>query len=118
SEISKRSTSFVNIAGDIDRGGDDPEILAINRQLDTIKMDLDFQNQKLEDMVAYIREFTGLNIYIEPNLGDKYDANKAVSFRVKGIVLRTAMKLMLDQFELDYTIDESRIIKITTRDKA
>jgi hypothetical protein len=102
----------------MDGGGDDPEILAINRQLDTIKMDLDFQSQKLEDMVAYIREFTGLNIYIEPNLGDKYDANKAVSFRVKGIVLRTALKLMLDQFELDYTIDESRIIKITTRDKA
>jgi tetratricopeptide (TPR) repeat protein len=115
-EISKRSTTFSSLQAD--GGADDPEILAINRQLDTIKMTLDFQNQKLEDMVAYIREFTGLNIFIEQNLGDKFDPTKQVTFRVRDIVLRTAMRLMLDQFELDYTIDESRIIKITTRDKA
>ncbi len=116
-EISKRTTSFQGLDRGAE-GADDPEIVAINRQLDTIKMDLDFQNQKLEDMVAYIREFTGLNIFIEQNLGDKFDPQKQVTFRVRGIVLRTAMRLMLDQFELDYTIDESRIVKITTRDKA
>ena len=99
-------------------GAEDPEILAINRQLDTIKLTLDFQNQKLEDMVAYIREFTGLNIFIEQNLGDKFDPSATKTFRVRDIVLRTAMRLMLDQFELDYTIDENRIIRITTRDKA
>ena len=115
-EISRRQTTFSSLQAD--GGADDPEILAINRQLDTIKMTLDFQNQKLEDMVAYIREFTGLNIFIEQNLGDKFDPTKQVTFRVRDIQLRTAMRLMLDQFELDYTIDESRIIKITTRDKA
>src|SRR5688572_5978130 len=117
-EISRRSTSIAGLERGADGGGDDPEVLALNRQLDTIKMDLDFQNQRLEDMIAYIREFTGLNIFIEQNLGDKFDPSKQVTFRVRGIVLRTAMKLMLDQFELDYTIDESRIIKVTTRDKA
>jgi tetratricopeptide (TPR) repeat protein len=117
-DISKRSSSFSGLQRGAEGGVDDPEILAINRQLDTIKMTLDFQNQRLEDMVAYIREFTGLNIFIEQNLGDKFDPTKQVTFRVRDIQLRTAMRLMLDQFELDYVVDESRIVKITTRDKA
>lgn len=96
-DISRRSTSFVGLEG---RGGgdaEDPEVLAINRQLDTIKMDLDFQSQPLENMVAYIREFTGLNIFIEQMPAEKFDPTKQITFRVKGIPLRTAMRLMLDQ---------------------
>ncbi|HEY3227479.1 MAG TPA: tetratricopeptide repeat protein [Planctomycetota bacterium] len=116
-EISQRA-SKISLQRGLEGGAEDPEILAINRQLDTIKLTLDFQNQKLEDMVAYIREFTGLNIFIEQNLGDKFDPSATKTFRVRDIVLRTAMRLMLDQFELDYTIDENRIIRITTRDKA
>ena len=114
-EISKRATGAVLQRG-LEGADEDPEILAINRQLDTIKLNMNFENTKLEDMVSYIREFTGLNIYIEQDLGEKLE--KQVTFRIKDVVLRTAMKLMLDQFELDYMIDESRILRITTRDKA
>ncbi|HTF57487.1 MAG TPA: tetratricopeptide repeat protein [Planctomycetota bacterium] len=116
-EISQRA-SKITLQRGLEGGAEDPEVLAINRQLDTIKLTLDFQNQKLEDMVAYIREFTGLNIFIEQNLGDKFDPSATKTFRVRDIVLRTAMRLMLDQFELDYAIDENRIIRITTKDKA
>jgi tetratricopeptide (TPR) repeat protein len=114
-EISKRATASV-LQG-VEAAGDDPEILAIHRQLDTIKLNMNFEKTKLEDMVSYIREFTGLNIYIEQDLGEE-KLGKQLDFRIKDVVLRTAMKLMLDQFELDYMIDETRILRITTREKA
>ncbi|HEV3026693.1 MAG TPA: hypothetical protein VG457_03930, partial [Planctomycetota bacterium] len=64
-EISKRITESVIKTEGGTTAEEDPDILAINRKLDTMKIDLAFENTKLEDILAFIRDFSGLNIILD-----------------------------------------------------
>ncbi len=113
-EISKRITEQVIKTSD-EGGGveDDPDILAIQRKLDTMKIDMSFENSKLEDILAFIRDFTGLNILLDASMRDKVDLEKAITFKVKDLVLKNVLKLLLSQFGLDYRITEEKVVLLT-----
>ncbi len=51
-DISKRITEAVIKTEGSGGTEEDPDILAINRKLDTMKIDLAFENTKLEDILA------------------------------------------------------------------
>ncbi|HYE98054.1 MAG TPA: hypothetical protein VEJ18_04040 [Planctomycetota bacterium] len=113
-DISKRITEAVlktDQAGGA--GEEDPDILAINRKLDTMKIDLAFENTKLEDILAFIRDFSGLNIILDAAVRDKVDPDKAITFKVKDLVLKNVLKLLLAQFGLDYRITEEKVVLLT-----
>jgi type II secretory pathway component GspD/PulD (secretin) len=113
-EISKRIQEAVLKT---DKGGgageEDPDILAINRKLDTMKIDLAFENTKLEDILAFIRDFSGLNIILDAAVREKVDPEKAITFKVKDLVLKNVLKLLLAQFQLDYRITEEKVVLLT-----
>ncbi len=116
-EISKRADQNILQKSDSTEESD-PDILAMNRSLDTVKIDMLFENTKLEDIISYVRDFTGLNIVPDQGLGDKADFTKQVTFKVKELVLRNAMKLLLNQQGLDFAVTQEKVILITTPDKA
>ena len=117
-EISKRITeSVIKTEGSSDAEAD-PDILAINRKLDTMKIDLAFENTKLEDILAFIRDFSGLNILLDAAVRDKVDPEKPVTFKVKDLVLKNVLKLLLSQFGLDYHITEEKVVLLTDPKKA
>ncbi len=114
-EISKRiSESVIKQA----EGGvgqeEDPEILAIERKLDTMKIDMAFENTKFEDILSFLRDFTGLNIVLDANVRDNVDMEKPLTFKVKDLALKSALKLLLSQFGLDYHVDETKVVMLTT----
>ena len=113
-EISKRITQAVIKTQEGVGQEEDPDILAINRKLDTMKIDMGFEGAKLEDIVAFVRDFTGMNILIDGAVRDKVDLEKPVTFKVKDLVLKNTMKLLLSQFGLDYHITEEKVVLITT----
>ncbi|HUR38996.1 MAG TPA: hypothetical protein VM222_05860, partial [Planctomycetota bacterium] len=78
-EISKRITESVIKQEGGTTAEEDPDILAINRKLDTMKIDLAFENTKLEDILAFIRDFSGLNIILDAAVRDKVDPDKPVT---------------------------------------
>ncbi|HLY09081.1 MAG TPA: hypothetical protein VKW04_07265, partial [Planctomycetota bacterium] len=117
-EISKRITEAVIKTEGGAAAEEDPDILAINRKLDTMKIDLAFENTKLEDILAFIRDFSGLNIILDAAVRDKVDPDKPVTFKVKDLVLKNVLKLLLSQFNLDYHITEEKVVLLTDPKKA
>ena len=118
-EISKRITeSVIKTEGAAADAESDPDILAINRKLDTMKIDLAFENTKLEDILSFIRDFSGLNIILDAAVRDKVDPDKPVTFKVKDLVLKNVLKLLLSQFGLDFHITEEKVVLLTDPKKA
>jgi len=117
-DISKRITESVIKTEGGTTAEEDPDILAINRKLDTMKIDLAFENTKLEDILAFIRDFSGLNIILDAAVRDKVDPDKPVTFKVKDLVLKNVLKLLLSQFNLDYHITEEKVVLLTDPKKA
>jgi type II secretory pathway component GspD/PulD (secretin) len=112
-EISKRiGEQVIKTEGGIGTD-EDPDILAINRKLDTMKIDLAFENTKLEDILAFIRDFSGLNIVLDAAVQQQVDPNKTITFKVKDLVLKNVLKLLLAQIGLDYRITEEKVVLLT-----
>jgi type II secretory pathway component GspD/PulD (secretin) len=116
-EISKRITESI-LKSEGPGGEEDPDVLAIQRKLDTMKIDLAFDNTKIEDILAFIRDFSGLNILLDAAVKDKIDPEKQVTFKVKDLVLRNVLKLLLTQFGLDFRITEEKVVLLTDPTKA
>lgn len=117
-EISKRITESIIKTGEGTGAEEDPEVLAIRSKLDTMKIDMAFENSKLEDILAYIRDFTGLNIILDAAVRDKVDLEKTITFKVRDLILKNVLKLLLSQFGLDYIITEEKVVLLTTPDKS
>jgi tetratricopeptide (TPR) repeat protein len=117
-EISKRIGEATIKGQEGAASEEDPEILGMNRKLDTMKMDIGLETAKLEDIIAFIRDFTGMNIIIDAGVRDKVDLEKQITFKVKDLVLKNVLKLLLSQYGLDFTITEEKVVLITTPDQA
>jgi hypothetical protein len=63
-----------------------------------MKIDLAFDNTRLEDIAVFICDFSGLNIVIDPTL----DMGIVETFRVKGETLRSTVDILCAVKELDY----------------
>jgi type II secretory pathway component GspD/PulD (secretin) len=61
-------------------------------KLNNIKVTLDFQNAPLDQVVDYLREISGMNIFTDSKVRDK---NVTISLKVTEISLRSIFGLML-----------------------
>ncbi|HVE40420.1 MAG TPA: hypothetical protein VNM14_11060 [Planctomycetota bacterium] len=61
-------------------------------KLNNIKVTLDFQNSPIDQVVDYLREISGLNIFVDSKVRDK---NIVVSLKVTEISLKSIFSLML-----------------------
>jgi hypothetical protein len=109
-EISKRLPWPVRSEGnDID----DPDMLAIARKLDTMKIDLAFANAKLEDILSFIRDFSGLNVLLDAEVRDRVDPERIMTFKVKDMALKHALRLLLSGLGLDYVVTDEHVVLLT-----
>jgi general secretion pathway protein D len=96
---------------------EDPEIIAVKNRLDTLPIDLDFADASLSDIVEFIREYAKVNIEISQEVRREGTADKRISFQVKGLVLKSVLKILLSNYGLDYMF-EGKLILITTPELA
>ena len=96
-----------------DRDGDGQ--LSIRRKIQTMKIDMSFEDTKLEDILAFIRDFSGLNILIDATVVGDLDLEKPMTFKVKDLVLEGVLKLLLSPLGLEYRITQERVVLITAR---
>lgn len=90
----------------------DPDVLAIKNKLQTLKIDLDFTDASLFDILEFIREFAQVNIEISPEVKSEGTADKRITFQMKDLVLSNVLKLLLRQYGLGYTF-ENKVLLIT-----
>jgi hypothetical protein len=78
-----------------------------------MKIDLAFEDTPLEDILAFIRDFSGLNLILDARVRDRVDPGQVVTFKVKDLVLKHILSLLLSRFRLDYLITEAEVVLLT-----
>ncbi|MCE9582701.1 MAG: hypothetical protein K8T20_09430 [Planctomycetes bacterium] len=91
---------------------EDDEVLAIKSKLETTKIDLDFTDSTLYDIIDFIQEFAKINVVIAAEVRKEGIPDKKISFAVKDLVLKHVLRLLLLQYDLGYTF-ENRVLLIT-----
>jgi tetratricopeptide (TPR) repeat protein len=117
-EISKRLGESVVRSGTTGGVDENPDLQAIRRKLDTLKMDLNFDNAKVEDILAYIRDYSGLNIVLDAAVQSRVDPEKTLTFKSKDLALKDNLKLLLSQVGLEYRVTDERVVLLTDPKKA
>ncbi len=85
---------------------------AIERVLDRTKIDLDFEDASLEDIIGFIREYAKINIEIDQRVREEGLADKKTTCKVQGAVLRTVLDALMREYELEYALDHKVLLII------
>src|SRR5688572_22219161 len=82
-----------------DRGSNPAQ--RVRDRLATLKIDLDFANARLEEVIAYFQEYSTLNFHLDADARGKdgEDASR-VTIKLKGVTMKTALKLILSPRDL------------------
>ncbi|HEV3340617.1 MAG TPA: VWA domain-containing protein [Pirellulales bacterium] len=83
------------------------------------KTDLDFGEQPLTDVVEYLKQRHGVEIQLDDKvLADAgMGSDMPITRRIKGVTLRSALKLLLGELDLTYVI-RNDVLMITTKTRA
>ncbi|MBI5368419.1 MAG: hypothetical protein HZA54_15390 [Planctomycetes bacterium] len=92
----------------------DPDLTALQEKLDTLRIDLDFTDATLSEIVEYIRQVARIDIEIDVAVLQEGIADKRITFQMREFVLRTLLKLLLRQYGLDFAL-QGTIVVISQR---
>jgi type II secretory pathway component GspD/PulD (secretin) len=83
---------------------------AVNR-INTMRVSVDFANTSLEEAVAFLRDFTGLNILVDAEVYKNQSEDQLkLTLKVKDLSLKSVLKLMLSSRELTAMYKEGVIL--------
>ncbi|MCI0342401.1 MAG: hypothetical protein L0216_14875 [Planctomycetales bacterium] len=88
-----------------DRAGGAEE--AIERKLAATRVDMDFADAQISQVVDYLRHVTGLNILVSRGAAEKA---QPVSLRVKDLPVRDALKMLCEFQGLDYRVRDGVVV--------
>ena len=89
----------------------------IRDKLTALKITVDFNNAKLDDVIAYFQEFSGLNFHLDADVRTKeVEGAGGVTLKVKEISMKSALKLVLNPRDLGCVYRDG-VILITTKAK-
>jgi hypothetical protein len=83
---------------------------AIESKLNTMAIDVNFEDASLAQVMQYFREYTGLNWLVDPEVGE---GNGTVTLRLKGIKVMTALRIILKNLELAAVIKDGMVVIVT-----
>ena len=92
------------------------EVQRVRDKLATMKIDLDFTNAKLEDVVAYLQEYSGLNFHLDADARKDGEAESRITLKLKQVTIKSALKLVLNPRDLGCVYRDG-VILITTKAK-
>lgn len=77
-------------------GATDPHRQELANRLATLRVTVDFASTPFEEAVAYLRDFSGLNIVVDPEVYQQQSADSIkVTLKAKDLLFRSVLKLML-----------------------
>lgn len=91
---------------------------AIRRSLDA-PTDVEFVDTPLSDAILYLKDLHGINIILDTQAlqDDGVLTDTPINLQLAGVSFRSVLKLMLENLQLTYIIDDE-VMKITTSAKA
>jgi hypothetical protein len=85
----------------------------VRYKLETMKMDLNFENTKLEDILTFVRDYSGIDIYLDVVCREWIDPGTVLSFQTKDAVLKDVLRELFSRFRLDYVVTEDKAVLVT-----
>lgn len=83
---------------------------AIESKLNTMAIDVNFEEASLAQVVEYFREYTGLNWLIDPEAGE---GNGTVTLRLKGVKVITALRIILKNMNLAAVVKDGMVVIVS-----
>jgi len=83
-----------------------------------LKVDLSFENTKLEDILGFVRDFSGLNILLDAQVRDRVDSDKTVTIKVRDLTVKDTLTQLLTPLGLDYVVTGDNVVLLTDPQKA
>jgi type II secretory pathway component GspD/PulD (secretin) len=91
----------------------DPRKAEVVNRLNTMRVSVDFTNQTLEEAIAFLRDFTGLNILVDAEVYKSQSEDQLkVTLKVKDLLLKSVLKLMLSSRELTAMYKEGVLLVV------
>ncbi len=90
----------------------DPRKQEVVNKLNTMRLTVDFKDNTLDDALTFIRDFSGLNIVVDAEVGQKAGNDLKVTLHVKDLLLKSCLKLMLNSRELTAVYKDGVILVV------
>ena len=81
----------------------------VRDQLSSMRINLDFTQARLGDVVAYFQEHTGLNFHLDAESLAKQDESR-ITIRLKDVAIKTALKLILRPRDLGCVLRNGALV--------
>ncbi|HEX7897194.1 MAG TPA: hypothetical protein VF950_05515 [Planctomycetota bacterium] len=93
-----------------------PEIRSIHRKLETMKIDLAFEHTAAEDVLAFIRDFSGLNIILDAASRDWIRIESPVTAKLRDVTIGRALRHVMSQLgsNFDYRVTDEGVVLLTS----
>lgn len=102
-------------AGGQEEGGleRDSRHAEVVNKLNSMRVSVDFQDMPLEEALAFLRDFSGLNIVVDGEVSQKFSPDQLrVTLRVKDLLLKSCLKLLLNGRGLTATYREGVLLVV------
>ena len=83
-----------------------------------MKIDLAFEKTRFDDILSFIRDFTGLNIVVDATIPDRVDPDRRLDLKVRDQTVGTVLSRLLSELGLAYTVTEEEVVLVTLPAKA
>ncbi len=87
-----------------------PAAGAVQQTLDRLKIALNFLDAPLPDVIEFLRQMSGLNFLIRPEVMSSPIAAKGISLQVRDLTLGRTLRLLCDTNGLSYEIVEEVVV--------
>lgn len=92
-------------------GEADPRKQSVLSKLNTLRISVDFNATPLDDALAFMRDFSGLNLVLDAEVSQKLTEDQLkVTLKVKDLLLKSVLKLMLASRDLTAMYREGVIL--------
>ncbi|MBI2932572.1 MAG: hypothetical protein HYY16_13055 [Planctomycetes bacterium] len=89
----------------------DPRKAEILNKLNTQRVSMDFKEASLEDVVDFLRDFSGINFHVDPDIRERVGGEPVrITIKVKDLLLKSALKLMLSSRDLSAVYRDGIVI--------
>jgi hypothetical protein len=96
----------------------DPDVQRILWKLETMTLNLSFENAKMIDILEYIRDFSGLNIILDAPAAGSDIPDQKISLNLKEWPMKEALRLVISFGGLDYVVTDDLVVLLTDPKKA
>ena len=91
----------------------DPRKAEVLNRLNNTRVTVDFTNAPLEEAIAFLRDFTSLNIVVDAEVYKNQSEDQLkITLKVKDLLLKSVLKLMLNTRELTAMYKEGVVLVV------